>query len=530
MSARALPYFLAVASFVLAAAPSAGQGQYPADKVKLLKHFSVQEMGGGGGTTCWGYVSPSGREYAIMGLTRSSVIVEVTDPVNARIVATIPRTPSGWTDFKTFRHALYISAEGDARRGIQVVDLREIDQGIATVVRTINPTSYSHTLAVDEASGFMYFAGAGGSATMFDLNQDPLNPTPLPVHAPSRGMHESLVVTYTTGPYAGRQIMFGFGGYSGTLLIHDVTDKSNPRLIRTVAYPFAGYCHQGWLSDDRRYLYVNDEFDEERGPMQTRTLVFDVSVLETADLVSTFSTGRWSTDHNLYVKNDFVFQSNYTSGLCVFDANSDPIQPTFRGFFDTYPANDFGGYNGSWGNYPYFPSGIVAVSDRSNGLFIVDVSEATRTELPTLNFRLVRGKVLAGGLEELQSEDGRTLDVGPFLTGSANEAPVTVEFETTSKWQDVSRLSLSVRSRASTLGLEQTLELFDWRAGRFESVQTSQITKGFETTEQAATNPDRFVQEGTKRVLARVSFKPVGPVANTGWSASLDRAITVINP
>ena len=32
-------------------------------------------------------------------------------------------------------------------------------------------------------------------------------------------------------------------------------------------------------------------------------------------------------------------------------------------FFDTYPANDGKTFNGAWNNYPYFPSGNIAVSE-----------------------------------------------------------------------------------------------------------------------------------------------------------------------
>ena len=44
-------------------------------------------------------------------------------------------------------------------------------------------------------------------------------------------------------------------------------------------------------------------------------------------------------DHNLYVKGDTMYQSNYTSGLRVLDI-TDPVEPEEVGFFDTVPFGD----------------------------------------------------------------------------------------------------------------------------------------------------------------------------------------------
>ena len=74
-------------------------------------------------------------------------------------------------------------------------------------------------------------------------------------------MHDAQVVTYTSGPYAGRQIAFGADGAFG-LEIFDVTDKSNMFRLSQTPYPNLGYSHQCWLSDDKQYVYLNDELDE----------------------------------------------------------------------------------------------------------------------------------------------------------------------------------------------------------------------------------------------------------------------------
>jgi len=58
-------------------------------------------------------------------------------------------------------------------------------------------------------------------------------------------------------------------------------------------------------------------------------------------------------------------------GLRVLDI-SDPENPVEVGYFDTVPYGDNGaGSGGSWSNYPYFESGIVVVTSRFEGMFIL---------------------------------------------------------------------------------------------------------------------------------------------------------------
>ena len=166
------------------------------------------------------------------------------------------------------------------------------------------------------------------------------------------------------------------------LHIVDVTDKSDMYSLSVTTYPYLEYCHQGWLSEDRHYLYVDDEADEGGGNVPTtRTLVFDVSDLEDPQLVSTFTSGLPSIDHNLYVRDRFIYEANYTSGLRIFDA-LDPIAPVEVAYFDSHPETDGLGFDGAWSTYPFFPSNVVLVSDSNRGLFVLTVCAATGCMTP----------------------------------------------------------------------------------------------------------------------------------------------------
>lgn len=506
--------------------------QYPSDKITLLKHYSLGDLTAGNGNSCWGYVSPSGREYALMGCDNKVAFVEITDPSNIQYFASIPHGTGLWADLKVYKNALYVCTETD-NVGLQVIDLSNIDNHQVTLVRTLPSPGRSHTINVDETSGFLYCVGTnqGTGTTMCFSLADPLNPVQVGASSLTAGnyVHECQVVTYTSGPYAGKQVMFA-GGTQRGFEIWDVTNKNAPTLMRRVNYPFVGYCHQGWLSDDRKYFYVNDEFDEWQNTINVRTLVFDVSVLETADLVSTYSNNRPTIDHNIYTKNGFVFHSNYTSGFWIFDGNDNPTNPTYRGYFDTFPIDDRREYQGTWSNYDFFPSGLCIISDINDGLFVVDVSEATKTPFAVTNVLTERGRVVSGGLAQLGAEDGQAMVVAKGLVVNANEAPIRLVFEGDCKWKDVSKVQFTLRHRVNTAGLQQTLELYDWVTNSWVETQVNTAPTADTTFSVTGPNPDRFVEQTTKRMKARLQIKAVGPTAVSDWNTSIDFAGWIVNP
>ena len=64
------------------------------ENVELLANLGLAQFNFGGGNDCWGCVSPSGREYAIMGFQRGVAVVEVSDPDRPIIIGRIPHSSS----------------------------------------------------------------------------------------------------------------------------------------------------------------------------------------------------------------------------------------------------------------------------------------------------------------------------------------------------------------------------------------------------------------------------------------------------
>lgn len=358
------------------------RGVFAAQGINLLSWIPLNQFPGGAGqgsaADIWGYVSPSGREYAIIGLEDGTAFVEVTNPTAPVIVGYVPGPESLWHDNIVVGHYAYLVSEGGS--GIQVVNLANIDAGEVQFVQNRLQAGHTstHTIVANPDTGYLYLCGTNinnGGLTAVST-ADPANPTIVGAWT-DRYVHEAQVISYTEGPYAGREIAFCFTGgpalgytSSGGLDIVDVTDKNNMHTIGQCRYEGLRFCHQGWVSEDRRFLYVNDELDEPSTRPTTTTYIINIEDLTNPTVVGTFTNGLPAVDHNLYVKGDLIFAGNYRSGLRIYSAR-DPVNLMEVAWIDTFPENDGSGFNGVWGNYPYFPSGTVVISDIENGLIVV---------------------------------------------------------------------------------------------------------------------------------------------------------------
>ena len=370
---------------------------YDCDHVDLLSFLPREEMGAARGARLndvWGWTDPeSGREYALVGRMDGTSFVDVTDAYNPRYLGNLARTDgspaSTWRDIKVFKDHAFIVADGAGAHGMQVLDLTELRD--VTEPREFEATAmYTdigsvHNVAINEETGFAYLVGSsgggetcGGGSHIVDIN-DPLNPVFAGCFAHANtgrsntgNSHDTQCVIYH-GPdedYRGREICVNSN--ETALSVADVTDKDNPIAVAKADYPNVAYAHQGWLTEDHRYFYSNDELDEVSGVVDaTRTLIWDLADLDDPILIKEYYSPTKVTDHNLYVRGDRLYMSNNRAGLRVLDI-SDPENPVELGYFDTTPwSADESGFDGTWSVYPYFESGTVLLSSRREGLFLV---------------------------------------------------------------------------------------------------------------------------------------------------------------
>ena len=343
---------------------------------RLLSWLPLNSFSGNpsAGNDCWGYISPSGREYALFGHSEGTGVVEITNPGSPNVIANLPGPSSTWRDMKVFNQYMYVVSEGPffggTGGGIQIFDLSNIDAGqVIPLGAVTGGEEDTHNVAIDTDSGFLYRAGGGNNGIrIYNLNANPTNP-PLVGSWSTNYVHDVQVVTYTSGPAAGKQVAYCSTGSSDTLRTLDVTNKSNIKSMDSISWPNSAYAHQSWLSEDKRYCYLNDELDEP--PLKTTTYVFDVLDPSNIVYMGSFTNGNTAIGHNGYTRGGYLYEANYRSGLRVFDIGANPTNPPETFWFDTYPGSDSADFSGLWSCFPYFPSGVVIGSDSVRGLFVL---------------------------------------------------------------------------------------------------------------------------------------------------------------
>jgi choice-of-anchor B domain-containing protein len=371
--------------------------QFPCDGITLLAYLPPGALGVSnnvGFNDIWGWTDPqTGKEIAIVGRRDGVSFVDVSNPTNPKYLGQMFKTStspnSTWRDMKVYQNHVFVVADGAGAHGMQVFDLTNL-RGV-TVPQTFTPkVTYTnvnsvHNIVINEQTGFAYLVGSssggmtcGGGLHMVNI-QNPGNPTfagcfsdPLTGRSGTGYTHDAQCVVYS-GPdaaHAGQEICFGAN--ETHVSIANVTVKNAPVAISRASYPAVSYTHQGWLSQDQRFFFVNDELDETGGQVAaTRTLVWDVSDLDDPILVKQYLGPTSATDHNNYVVGTRMWASNYQFGVRAINVAT-PANPTQLGFFDTAPQySNSPGFNGSWSNYPFFASGIVVVSSIAEGLFVL---------------------------------------------------------------------------------------------------------------------------------------------------------------
>jgi choice-of-anchor B domain-containing protein len=356
-------------------------GPFPCRDIDLLAFLSHYEIGGGTGNDIWGWTDPlTGREYALVGRSTGTSFVDISTPGQPVYLGDLPTktVSSTWRGIKVFSNHAFIVSEA-LNHGMQVFDLTQLRTVTSPPVTFAESAHYAgfgstHTLALNTRTGFAYAAGTRtceGGLHVVDV-RTPTSPRAAGCFGLDGYTHEAQCVIYE-GPdsfYQGREICFNSN--EDTLTIVDATDKLEQVQLSRVGYDGSAYTHQGWLTEDQRYFLVNDEGDETAFHHPTRTWIWDVSDLDAPMITSRYDGPTLSIDHNLYIRGNLVYESNYRSGLRVLDAD-EVAQGLLRevGFFDIFPVDDQPAYNGAWSNYPFFPSGSVVINGIEQGLFVV---------------------------------------------------------------------------------------------------------------------------------------------------------------
>jgi choice-of-anchor B domain-containing protein len=419
-------------------------GPYACENIDLMAFVPISAIGNGGNTNdIWGWTDPlDGAEYAIVGRDTGTAFVDISDPANPIYIGNLPAHGSAslWRGLKVYQDHVFIGSEA-FNHGMQVFDLTELRDVVTPPVTFAETDHYagfgsSHTIAVNENTGFAYAAGSNtcaGGLHMVNI-QNPLDPTNAGCFSADGYSHETQCVTYN-GPdaaHVGKEICMN--NNEDTLTIVDVTNKAAPIQLSRTGYTGAGYTHQGWLTEDHTYYLLNDEFDETNNGHNTRTYIWDVSDLDDPFVLDYHDGPTPAIDHNEYVRGNYLYQSNYTAGVYILDltdvANGNLSQ---EAFFDLYPANNIPSYSGTWSNYPYFASGIVVATSIDEGFFILQPHLPGVAEL-AIHKAQPQGVLTPGELITYTitlTNTGSITATGIVVTDTLNGNPTTVPGPTT---------------------------------------------------------------------------------------------------
>lgn len=319
---------------------------------------------------CWGY-STNDSEYAMLGSTEGVHFFRISEENELELVDVVMGKFSHPSvvhrDIKTFRnYAFLVCDEGNS--SLQVVDLQYLPDSVHVVYENDSTFTRVHNLFIDEANELMYACSVQPSVNGI------LQPLiPMQVYSISDVLNPVLLyegpgdIPEVHDAYVRDNIAYLNCGFDG-VRVYDFSDPGNPVFLQNLDfYQDQGYNHQGWMSPDgTKYVFG----DETNGSSIKSCSVNANHELQIRGRASS-NAADGNVPHNVMITNDFAFVAYYNEGLRVYDIR--PQVPQEIGHFDTYPEEEnLFKMNGAWGVYSELPSERILVSDRKNGLFLLD--------------------------------------------------------------------------------------------------------------------------------------------------------------
>jgi len=321
---------------------------------------------------CWGY-EKDGIEYAFIGSTEGIHFFKITDNKFEAIDFIAGRYSSTSVihrDLKTYKNFLYsVCDEGES--SLQIIDLSYLPDSAVLVAENDTTFAQVHNLFIDPQNELLYAClitpKSNGtllsqkSMEVFSIS-DPVSPT-LVYSGPND-------IPEVHDAYVRNNISYLNCGFDG-LRIYDFSTPSSPIFIQNIAiYQDQGYNHQGWLSPDGKTYVFGDETN---GKKLKRCTVDENNILTIKQRFGT-NTQNGSVPHNIILTDNFAFVAYYNEGFRIYDLRNSSVKEIAH--YDTYPQQHSYKLNGAWGVYSELPSGRILISDRQNGLFLLDFNRS----------------------------------------------------------------------------------------------------------------------------------------------------------
>jgi choice-of-anchor B domain-containing protein len=326
-------------------------------------------------SSCYGWSHPiTGKEYAIIGSGTGTNIIDISNPANPFRAAFVAgrRDSCIWREFKTYQNYLYAVSDDPGDNSFQIIDLGYLPDSVHVVKDDAVLFKNSHTIFID---GNKLYGGTVTTGTntysmvVYSLN-DPENPQLL---AKLNDYYPNIPIVHDM--FVKNDTVYASCGFEKFYIYKfDSVQNSFTEIGNLTSYPEAGYNHSSYLTENGDFLVMADEV-----PAGLGLKMVDVRDFSNIGITQVFRTVNGPTPHNPYIKGNFAIVAYYLDGVQIFDI-SDPFDIQRTGYLDTHPQNGsaYNGqaYNGCWGVYPFFPSGLMVASDMQNGLFVFDPQPA----------------------------------------------------------------------------------------------------------------------------------------------------------
>lgn len=350
---------------------------YPSLNISMLAHINPEtDTTGDDGrkySGCWGwYQSEKNKEYAIVGTSRQTYFIDVTIPTNPIFIDSVRANHTGctWREVKTYQNYCYIVSDVCQPNGLQIVDMQYLPDSVHIVHNDSTIFKTCHTIFVDQDK--LYCGSVRNSVTMggeySTMRVYSLATPSVPVLIRSLEQDVSTtIIDVVHDMFVRNDTVYASCGDKGFYILKLTAANTFSLMQSFTGYPFSGYNHSSWQTDDRKTMVFTDEVGA-----HLPAKVIDVSDFNNITLVDTIRSSYYATAHNPYIiGNKWCWLSSYQDGLYLYDISS-PSNTTIYGYFDTQPMTGTTNYSGNWGAYPYLPSKIIIACDMQNGIFILD--------------------------------------------------------------------------------------------------------------------------------------------------------------
>jgi choice-of-anchor B domain-containing protein len=275
---------------------------------------------------------------------------------------------------------------GNGRDGVTIVSPDYITPEVGSSHNLVAAPEAGMVIAVGVPSTSVTCPAVDGvlvSLILFNVSETPVTPDfagCVYVDAGERGyVHDAHCIKYNGPDEKYQGVTVCALSMESEIVFYNLDKRKE---ISRFTYDTAAYVHQGWFSEDHTVFYADDELDELFETTEddfSRCYIFDVTDLENPvepPAVFVSPTDHPSIDHNLYVKDGYIYQAAYTSGARIRKiVDSTTIEEV--AYFDgeltcecvAEPDCTCDFFAGTWTYFPYFDRFV----DLLFCLFLVDV-------------------------------------------------------------------------------------------------------------------------------------------------------------